>query len=168
MGEVNNLQQQEAVNKIRELVKNNAICLFCTKLEKQPFETRPMSVQDVDDEGNLWFLSDKNSNKNQEIKQDDSVQLLFANNGNSEYMSIYGSADVFYDRSKVEELWNPIAKAWFTEGKDDPRISVIRVRAKQGYYWDTQNGKMVDFLKMLAGAVTGKTMDGGVEGTLNA
>ena len=166
MGDVNNLQHHEAADKIRELVNNNRICLFCTHLEEQPFETRPMSVLDVDDEGNLWFLSDKNSNKNQEIKQDDAVQLLFANSSNSEYMSIYGKADVFYDRSKVEELWNPIAKAWFTEGKDDPRISIIRVNAEQGYYWDTQNGKMVDFIKMLAGAVIGKTMDGGVEGTL--
>ncbi len=166
MGDIKHLHNQEAVKKIKEIADSIKVCLFCTNLESQPFDTRPMSTLDIDDEGNLWFMSSKSSNKDQQIKQDDKVQLLYADNGSSTYLSVYGHADVFSDRSKVEELWTPIAKAWFTEGKDDPDISIIRVRTEEGYYWDTKDGKMVSFLKIVAAAVTGKSMDGGVEGKM--
>lgn len=166
MGEQKNLYNKEAVEKVKEIAEKIKICLFCTNVSDIPFDTRPMGTQDVDTEGNLWFISGKTSNKNQDIKQDDKVQLLYADNSSSTYMSINGTADVFYDRAKVEELWNPLIKAWFTEGKDDPNISIIRVRPTDAYYWDTKDGKMVSLLKIAAAAITGKTMDGGIEGRM--
>ena len=53
-------------------------------------------------------------------------------------MSIFGTAEILFDKNKVEEMWTPIAKAWFTEGKDDPAISLIKVTPQEGYYWDTK------------------------------
>lgn len=125
-----------------------------------------MSVLDVDDLGNLWFFSNKHSNKDHEIKQDAKVQLLFGDNDTSTYMTVYGKADVFYDRYKVEELWAPIAKTWFTEGKTDPDLEIIKVTPEDAYYWDTKNGKMVSLMKIIAGAISGKTMDDGIEGRM--
>jgi general stress protein 26 len=140
--------------------------MFCTNLANAPFEVRPMSTQEVDHEGNFWFLSGKSSDKNREIKQDDKVQLLYADRNNSDYMTVFGHADVFYDKAKVEELWKPHVKAWFTKGVDDPNISIIRVRPEQAYYWDTKHGGMVAFFKMMASAALGTTMDDSIEGTM--
>jgi len=42
-----------------------------------------MAVQEVDESGNIWFLSGADSNKNFEIKQDEEVQLLFSKNESS-------------------------------------------------------------------------------------
>ncbi|MEJ7604655.1 MAG: pyridoxamine 5'-phosphate oxidase family protein, partial [Kofleriaceae bacterium] len=63
-------------------------------------------------------------------------------------------------------LWSPLLKTWFTEGLDDPRITLIRVRPTEGYYWDTKHNRFVVFAKMVAGAITGKTLDDSIEGTL--
>ncbi|RYD57338.1 MAG: general stress protein [Sphingobacteriales bacterium] len=167
MGGLKNLRNQEAIDKIKEIAEGIKTCMFCTSAMGVLFETRPMATREVDEEGNIWFLSAKGSNKNEEIKQDDQVQLIYADNSSSTYMVVYGHADVFYDRQKVEELWNPLIKTWFHEGKDDPNISIIRVRPDDAYYWDTKNGKMVSFLKIVAGAITGKTADDGVEGRLD-
>lgn len=167
MSEIKNLRAQEAIDKIKNITDDIKTCMFCTSALGVLFETRPMATQEVDDEGNIWFLSAKNSHKNQEIKQDDQVQLVYADNSTSTYMVIYGHADVFYDRQKVEELWNPLIKTWFNEGKDDPNISIIRVRPDDAYYWDTKNGRMVSFLKIVAGAVMGKETDDGIEGKLD-
>ena len=70
------------------------------------------------------------------------------------------------DRKKLEELWNPIAKVWFNEGKDDPEITIIRVQAADAYYWDTKNNKMIQLLKIAAGAIAGKQLDDGIEGQI--
>ncbi|MEP6467521.1 MAG: pyridoxamine 5'-phosphate oxidase family protein, partial [Parafilimonas sp.] len=53
-----------------------------------------------------------------------------------------------------------------TEGKDDPRITVIKVTPENGYYWDTKHGQAVALVKMVAGAIAGKTMDDSIEGNI--
>lgn len=167
MGDLKNLSNEEAVAKLKKLAESTRICMFCTDLSHTPFSTRPMSVQEVDDGGNLWFLSSAESNKNFEIRQDEAVQLLFANVADTEYLSIYGKAYIYKDKTTIEEKWSPMAKAWFTEGKDDPNLTVLRVQPGYVYYWDTKNGKMITMLKIAAAAIIGKTMDGSVEGKLS-
>jgi general stress protein 26 len=162
-----NLHNKEAVEKIKELVKSAKTCFFCTNLQSnQPFSTRPMAVQTVDDEGNLWFLSASDSKQNHELLINSSVQLLFQGDPHTDFMSLFGQAIITRDKNKIKELWQPLAKTWFTEGEDDPRITVIKVTPSEGYYWDTKHGKYVAFAKMAVGAILGKTMDDSIEGTL--
>lgn len=55
---------------------------------------------------------------------------------------------------------------WFTEGQDDPRITVLQVTPTDGYYWDNKHGNTVVFVKTAVGAALGKTMDDSIEGTI--
>lgn len=165
--EIRNLSQEEAINKFQELVKHESTCLFTTKLTEIPLTTRPMGVQKVSDDGNFWFLSSSESDKNKEILIDPRVQLFFINKSDYEFLSVFGRASITRDREKIDELWNDIARAWFPEGKEDPRVTVIKVAPEEGFYWDTKSGKIVSLIKILASAVTGKTLEEGVEGTLS-
>ena len=158
---------EEATEKIKELVSKSKTCFFCTDIVTgRPFPTRPMAVQDVDDDGNLWFLSADDSHKNQELKSDQHVQLLFQGSSYSDFLTLYGITSITKDKKKIDELWQPIYKTWFTAGKDDPRITVIKVRPQDGYYWDTKHNAVVGILKRAAGAVMGKTLDDSIEGTI--
>ena len=122
--------------------------------------------EEVDDNGNFWFLSANDSQKNDELLSDPSVQLLFQGSSYSNFLNIYGKASVSQDKQKIKELWNPELKVWFTEGVDDPRISVIKVEPTEGYYWDNKHGQAIAFIKRLAGAAIGKTIDDSIEGKL--
>ncbi|MEP6951012.1 MAG: pyridoxamine 5'-phosphate oxidase family protein [Ginsengibacter sp.] len=166
MGDTKNLISLDAIEKIKDLAESADICHFVTAISKTPLSTRPMSTQKVDDDGFIWFMSDKSSIKNQEINSDSRVQLFYSHQSSSEYLSIFGTAEIIFDRDKIEEMWTPIAKAWFTEGKDDPAISLLKVTPQEGYYWDTKNNKMVALVKIATAIVTGKTMDDGIEGKL--
>ena len=115
--------------------------MFFTVLQNQPVKTRPMGTQLVDDEGNLWFMSSLKSHKNAEIAINNTVQLFYSNPGSAEFLSVFGTATISTDRHKIEELWTPIAKAWFTDGKDDQDISLIKVTPLTAYYWDTKSSK---------------------------
>ncbi|WPO81005.1 pyridoxamine 5'-phosphate oxidase family protein [Chryseobacterium sp. JJR-5R] len=161
-----NLTHQDAVKKIKDLSESAKVCMFCTELDKYPINSRPMSLQETDEEGNLWFISSDTSNKNFEIKEDGRVQLFFMNNSDYQYLSVYGNATIYKDRSTIEDKWSPMAKAWFENGKDDPNVSIIRVEPKDSYYWDTKAGKLVSLFTFVAAAVTGNTTDNsdGVEG----
>ena len=161
------LRGTAAVEKIKELVGKAKTCFFCTSTAAGESEgDRPMSVQQVDDEGNLWFLSASDSHKNREIARDPSVKLYFQGSPHSDFLQLNGTASISRDKAKIKELWEPIVKTWFTEGVDDPRITVIKVSPGSGYYWDTKHGMAVAGIKMLIGAATGKTMDDSIEGKL--
>lgn len=166
MGDIKNLVNEAAISKIQQLAMDADIAVFATNILAIPATTRPMSTQDVDEDGNLWFMSRIDSNKNKEIARDNRVQLYYSNISNSEYLTIYGHAEIILDREKIAELWTPIAKAWFTEGKDDPSISLIKVQPVAAYYWDTKEHKVVALLKTAISAITGKENDGGVEGSI--
>ncbi len=165
--EQTNLKAREGVEKLRKLVKEIDICLFCTNLKNDEGETcRPMAAQEVDDEGNIWFMSDVHSDKNREIKQDKRVQLFFSHPGKSTYVVVNGDAEILTDRKKIEEVWTPLAKTWFKEGKDDPNISLLKVATRSAYYWDTTGNRMVNFVKMLASVATGTNLVDSQEGKI--
>jgi general stress protein 26 len=167
MSDTKDLSQKEGIEKMKELAEGAKICHFVTGLSRKPLSSRPMATQEVDDEGNFWFLSKRSSNKNEDIDDDPEVQLFYSNHGSSEYLTVFGYAEMVRDRNKLEELWSPIAKAWFTEGKDDPELTIIRVRPVDAYYWDTKTNKLVSLIKIATGALTGKTMDDGIEGKIS-
>ena len=161
------LHGSEAAGKIKELSEKAKNCFFCTNVsDGQPFATRPMSVQKIDDNGIFWFLSASDSHKNAEIGKDSKVQLLFQGSTYSDFLSVVGTASISTDKTKIKELWEPILKTWFTEGVDDPRVTVISVTPDEGYYWDNKHGQVVAFAKQIAGAIMGKTMDDSIEGKL--
>lgn len=159
---------EEAVEKIKELVDKAGTCFLCTNIQTgQSISTRPMAIQKTDDNGLLYFLSASDSNHHQEIEADPKIQLLMQGSSYDDFLSLYGHATINKDQNLIEELWNPMLKTWFTEGKTDARIRVIVFRPTEGYYWDTKNGKLVAMVKRLAGAAMGKTLDDSIEGNIN-
>lgn len=158
---------EEAIEKVKQMVEKAGTCFFCTSIKSgQPFNTRPMAAQKTDDEGNVYFLSASDSKHNAEIEDDPMVQLLFQGSAYDDFLNIYGEATISTDKTVIKELWNPMMKTWFTEGIDDPRITVIQVAAQEGYYWDTKHGKLVSFFKQLVGAAIGQTLDDSIQGTI--
>lgn len=162
------LQNTAAAQRIIDMVKQAKSCFFCTHNTLGPsMGVRPMSIQKTDEDGTLWFLSANDSHKNAEIEEDSSVKLYFQGSAHSDFLYLTGNASISEDPSLIHELWEPVLKTWFTEGENDPRISVIRVEPQTGYYWDTKHGNAVAGVKMLWGALTGKTLDDSIEGKLD-
>lgn len=162
------LSGQDAVQRLKDMAKDADSCFFVTQGSMGPSRgVRPMSVREVDDAGQLWFLSASDSHKNAEIAANPSVKLYFQQGAHSGFLEVEGFAEIVTDRRRIRDLWNFMLKTWFTEGEDDPRITAIRVLPRQGYYWDNKHGDAVAGAKVAIGAVLGKTLDDSIEGTLS-
>lgn len=161
------LEGSAAVEKIKQIVDHAENCFFCTASQRTSSEAaRPMNVRQCDDAANLWFLSASDSHKNQELGRDPHVTLYFQATKHSEFLQLNGWATICSNRDKVAQLWEPILRTWFTDGIEDPRITVIKVEPIDGYYWSTKHGNLVAGVKMLVGAAMGKTLDDSIEGQL--
>ena len=166
MADKQNLSNQDAIKKMKDMAEEIKICMFCTYNAQQVMETAPMSANQIDDDGTFWFLSTKDSTRNTDIQANSATDLIFSQPGKENYLSVHGKSEVLYDKNKIDDLWNPIVKTWFTEGEDDPRITAIKIIPVEGYYWDTKHGKLVSLIEIIASVVTGKANDDGIEGKI--
>ena len=167
MSNTENLNKKEAIVKLKSLVDDIKICLLCTNLKSEYGSTcSPMTAIKVCDQGNVWFFSEKSSDKNEAIETCKNVQLFFSHPGKEIYLVVNGEAEIILGKTIIEELWTPVAKIWFKEGKDDPNISVIKVNPTSSYYWDTDGNRMINLLKMVASVVTGTNLKTGKEGAI--
>ena len=167
MSNVKDLNNEEAIEKLKDLVSDIDVCLFRTNLKTDDGAScRPMAAINVCDQGNIWFFSEKDSDKNKEIEASNKVQLFFSSPSRSSYLVVNGDAEIIMSEEKIEELWTPAAKIWFKEGKDDPKISVIKVKPTNCYYWDTDGNRMINFFKMVASVVSGTNLVSSTEGEL--
>lgn len=162
-----NLSGGEAIERIRTTVGRAPNCFFSSAAAStSSLGTRPMNVREVDERGHLWFLSPGDSQLNREIAEQNQVTLYFQGGTHADFLVLRGTAAVSRERARIEALWEPILKTWFTEGSDDPRITVIEVKPEEGYYWDTKHGGMVAGMKMFLGTMLGTTLDDSIQGKL--
>ncbi len=176
MNSINQNQQEQnhqdfdnaaAVKKIKELVDIAKTCFLSTMPATLSSNgTRPMSVQQVEETGDLWFMVSNDSSTYADISPNEEVKLYFQGSAHSDFLYLEAKATLSADKDKIKELWEPVLKTWFTEGEDDPRIALIKVSPTTGYYWDNKHGNIVAGIKMALGAVMGKTLDDSIEGEL--
>ena len=116
-----------------------------------------------DDEAVYWF-SHEASQHSVNVEKDPRVSVAYASPSTNTYVSVSGVAQVVNDREKIEELWNPIYKAWFPKGLDDPTICLLKVSVEQAEYWDSPSSTLVQIVGFVKAMVTGQQADGGDHG----
>ncbi|WP_316822976.1 pyridoxamine 5'-phosphate oxidase family protein [Pedobacter gandavensis] len=163
-----NLNHREAIDKLKTMVDKIDIGMMCTNTSKVGnLHAVPMSRQEVDDEGNLWFLFSSESETYKNLLVSNQISVLYADISNYNFLSINGVAEVTKDQVRIEKYWNKMMEGWFEKGKEDPVIRILKVIPSEGHYWDNKSNKLVTFLKVAASAVSGQKLDIGREGDLN-
>ncbi|HEU4632933.1 MAG TPA: pyridoxamine 5'-phosphate oxidase family protein [Flavisolibacter sp.] len=160
-----NLQNKEALQKFKKLVNDINVCMFITNHSEND-HTRPMATIEVEENGTLWFFTDIRSVKVEEVSMENTVHLVYAHPGKESYLDVWGKASIITDKQAIVDKWSPVVKAWFPDGIGDPNLGLLKVQPTAIYYWDAETGKMVQFLKMAASVVSGKTLADGTEGKI--
>ncbi|MET3731314.1 pyridoxamine 5'-phosphate oxidase family protein [Moheibacter stercoris] len=163
-----NLMGQEAVEKLKDMVDKIDMGMMGTYQEGSEFiYAVPMSRQEVDEQGNIWYLLSSESETYQNLEKNKNVSILFSDTSNFNFLSLNGQAEISQDQARIEKYWNKMIEVWFEKGKEDPRIRVLKVVPSEAHYWDNKTNKLVTMFKVLSSAVTGQKLDIGREGELN-
>jgi len=120
-----------------------------------------MSTQQVQTDGMIWFFTSDNTHKIEEIEAQPKVNVAYAKPDDNTYVSVSGTAEVSKDRAKIEELWNPILKAWFPDGLDDPSLCLLKINIDQAEYWESPSGTLVQLFGFVKALATGESADWG-------
>jgi general stress protein 26 len=112
--------------------------------------TRPMTAQLEGDDGPLWFFSAQDNALVQQLGGGSARAVCsFASKGHDLFAALHGTLQVEADRSLIARLWNPFVAAWY-DGKDDPKIELLRLDADDGQVW-VDASSLVAGIKMLLG-----------------
>jgi general stress protein 26 len=157
--------RQESIEKLKGILEDIDFAMLTTSANGK-FRSRPMSTQEMDANGDLWFFTSDDTHKVEEIEADNRVLVAYSEPDNNTFVSVFGRGEIVKDRAKIEELWSPIYKAWFPEGLDDPKICLLKVSVEEAEYWDAPNSKLVQLAGFVKALVTGQEADGGDYGKI--
>lgn len=153
-----------ALRKLNELVKDIHIAMLTSIRGDGMPHSRPMATQAAESDGELWFFTGRSTQKFSEIEANPNVNLSYADAEHNRYVSVSGEAELVDNRAKAKELWNPLFKAWFPKGLEDPELILLKVTVEHVEYWDAPSSTMVQLAGFVKAAVTGRRGDGGNHG----
>jgi general stress protein 26 len=144
------------VSKVWDMIEDISLCMLATH-DGQAIRARPMHARPRESERAIYFLTDADSHKSEEISDNSAVCLTFAKPGDGKFLAVSGTARVLNDRPLIRALWEPEAKVWW-DGPDDPSVRVIEVTPIDAEYWTGPNN-FVATIAMVAAAVAGDRPD---------
>ena len=145
----------EGSAKVAELVDQARICMLTTMTADGQHVSRPMALQDVEFDGDLWFFAMDDSAKAAEITAHPQVNVAFSDDKHQAWTSVSGTATLVHDRAKMEELWSAPLKVWFSDGLDTPGITLIKVHADTAEWWEASSSRVKRLIGAATAAVTG-------------
>ena len=157
------------------LIEGIEIAMFTTRRADGHLVSRPMATQTQAEGSDLWFVTDIESHKLDELQADPHVNLAYYKDRTREWVSVSGTVTISQDRRAIHELYRPDWKAWFGDeggarngGPDDPRLALILVDVHAASYLKVDKPQPVVLFEVVKGMLTGTKPDVGREGHVTA
>jgi general stress protein 26 len=128
---------------LRELIDDIAVAMVTTVTPDGTLHSRPMLTQGADEEGVLWFFTSTESDMAHDLEEEHAVNISYADPGTDRYVSVSGQANLEKERSRMEDLWEPVLNRYFARGLEDPNLALMKVRIESAEYWDPKSSKMI-------------------------
>lgn len=151
------MTNEEPVAKVAELLKEFKICMLTTVDGDGHLVSRPMAVQEVEFDGDLWFFTDEKSHKVEETSEDSRVNVSFSSRDS--WVSVSGKIETVRDEGKTKELWSKSLEAWFPDGPETLGILLLKVEAHTAEYWDSPGSTVTTALSFVKAKVTGERLE---------
>jgi general stress protein 26 len=148
----------ENQEKVRTLIKDSRIAMLATIDEQGRIVSQPMATQDVEPDADLWFITERSSDKVANIGRDNRVNVSYSSSDS--WVSVAGRAEVVDDVEKLKELWGTFTGAWLEGGPENPENVLIRVEAASAEYWDSPGSKVTQVLNLIKAKTTGQRFEG--------
>jgi len=160
--------QRKQLDDLYGLVEKIKTAMLTTRRPDGRLVSRPMATQKRDPIADLWFVTDIESNKLDELEHDAHVNVGYFDTRTWEWVSVSGTASISTDRARIRSLYQPDWKAWFGQidevrdgGPDDPRFALILVDADTVIYMKREKSKPMVLFEVAKAMVKGSKPDVG-------
>ena len=150
------------IDDLYDLIEGIETAMFTTRRPNGQLVSRPMATQDRIEGCDLWFATNVDTHKLDELALDPHVNCAYYKNKTREWVSVSGVAHVSRNRSRIRQLYKEDWKAWFGDeggdkdgGPNGPRIALIMVEAESATYMKVNKPRPIVLFEALKARVTG-------------
>ena len=150
------------IDELYDLIKGIETAMFTTRRPTGQLVSRPMATQDRIEGADLWFVTNADTHKLDELDLDPHVNCSYYNNRTHEWVSVAGLARVTKSKVRIRQLYKEDWKPWFGDeggerdgGPNDPRIALILVEAELATYMKVNKARPIILFQTLKAKVTG-------------
>ena len=154
------------LRKLGELIEDIEVAMLTTQAADGSLVSRPLQTLKLTAEGDLVFFTAADSAKVDQLTDDLDVNLAYADPDDKRYVSVRGRARINRDQALIEELWSPAQRIFFS-GRDDPDLTVLRVRVRDAMYWESSANFVERALDFARGVLSEQPGDLGTRGHLH-
>jgi general stress protein 26 len=159
------MSQATSTELIWKHVKEIGTCMMVTLKPGGGVRARPMRGV-ADEPGNvIWFFTDKDTDKDEDVQRDPAACLTFADPHDQTYVSLSGRLSLIHDRDQIAAHWTEGAEIYYPNGKDDNSIVLMKFTAENGEYWDAPSSPIVMAIEFLKAKVSGERPELGKQGS---
>jgi general stress protein 26 len=162
----NEVPLEKKVDDLYKLIEGIEIAMFTTRRRDGTLVSRPMATQEREPGADLWFVTDIETDKIDDLVAEPNVNISYYNVKSWEWVSVSGTVSISQDREMIRRLYKPDWKAWFEDeggarngGPDDPRFALLLVDATSVLYGKQNKPKPLALFEVVKGLVTGKSPD---------
>lgn len=162
-----NPDRQAAIAQLAEKIKGIRMAMLTTVDMDGSLHSRPMAMVDQPFDGTLWFFTDADAPKVDNVERDAQVNVSFAKPDDHRFVSMSGTATLVRDQQKIDALWQPMYQAWFPQGKDGGNLALLRIEVASAEYWDAPSNPVVRVTGLAKALFTGQQADQGENAKLD-
>jgi general stress protein 26 len=159
----NEVPLEKKLDDLYKLIDGIDIAMVTTRRADGHLVSRPMSTQRRTTGTDLWFMTNIESEKFEELARDPHVNLAYYKDRTREWVSVSGRATLSRDRDLIDGLYQADWKAWLGDtgdgkrdgGPHDPRIALILVEADSVVYSKTDRPMPVVLFQVVKSMITG-------------
>lgn len=159
---------QKKLEELDRLIDGIETAMFTTRRHDGHLVSRPMATQERIGDADLWFVTDADASKLDELVMDPHVNCSYYNNKTREWVSVSGVARIVRDKKKIRQLYKPDWRIWFADeggerdgSADDPRLTLIFVEADSVVYMKNDKPRPLVLWEVIKGIVTKSEPDVG-------
>ena len=159
----NEVPLEKKLDDLYTLIDGIEVALKTTRRPDGHLVSRPMQTQERTSGTDLWFMTNLESQKLEELATDPHVNLAYYKNRTREWVSVSGTAIISRDKRLIHELYKPDWRAWLGDqggerdgGPDDPRIALLLVEAHSVVYLKKDRPMPAVLFSIVKGMVTGE------------
>ena len=160
----NEVPLEKKLDDLYALIDGIETAMLTTRRRDGTLVSRAMQTQRRTAGADLWFMTNAESEKFEELAIDPHVNVAYYRDRTREWVSVSGHAILTKDRDLIDSLYKADWKAWLGDegdgkrdgGPHDPRIALILVEADTVVYSKNNRSMPLALFQVMKGMVTGE------------
>ena len=122
---------------------------------------QPMTAFWEEESRTLWFFSYGDTDLGRGAQGGAKAMFTFVDKGRKLWACVGGELHVHHDPARIDRFWNAVVAAWYPQGKDDPRLTLLHLKPDSAEVWINEKGPLRFAWEVLRANMTHSTPDPG-------